>query len=803
MPKEEFDDEIAGLLNSVIDHFDKEDRFVRERQIRHWRRLKLYWNSFSQVYWSESAQDYRIYNRENAEHGSDQEYYDKPVNVFRAFLETIIAALSIQVPAISCVPDDAENPLDLSTAKAGDKIAEQSYKHSNAIFLWLQALYVHCTEGMVACHTYTRESKEYGTYQEKDYKDEDVDSYVCPYCNERIPDNVFPEDKNEFDADGDNGDKENLFSPNMEGASKVCPDCGEELPQSLPKTKLKIPRFVGVTDKPKSRVCLDVYGGLYVKVASYAKKQENTPYLSLSYETHYANAMEMFDSMRDQIPQGGWAHAGVNDPWEQQGRLNTQYRGDFPENNVTVSQWWLRPSSFNVLSDDQYEKLREKFPNGAKVSKVNDTCVKYEKEALDDHWTLTRNPLSDYLTHDPLGELITNIQDIINDLISLTLQTIEHGIIQTWADPAVVNFGAYNQIEAAPGTISPTKPVASNKSISEAFYSSKSAILAPEIFQLYRIIQELGQFVSGALPALFGGQQARGASKTASEYAMSKGQALQRLQTPWKMLTIWWKEIYAKVIPQYMKILVEGQGDERIVEKDKYGNFVNVFIRKAELGGKIGSVELEASEQLPISDEQQKEIILQLMQVNNAEIMQALTTPENLGFLRKVIKIPQFKLPGEDDRQKQYEEINMLLATEPIVIPPTQQDIEAAMLQGMPPPEPQELPSVEVDELVDNHDVEGPTCRSWLVSDAGRLAKEENPPGYKNVLLHFKMHMDISQQKQQEQMQQMLLQNAMMKGAKPPGGDTGKPQAKARPQNKKPNMPKPTSEGSNVRAPIS
>src|SRR4029077_6115185 len=129
---DQLDDHICSLLKTVVDHFDKEDRVTRERQIRHWRRQKLYWNNFSQIYWSEVAHDYRIYGRDTTFGAdTDQDYYDRPINVYRAFLETIIAALSVQIPAITCVPDDADNPLDLSTAKAGDKISELIYKHNN------------------------------------------------------------------------------------------------------------------------------------------------------------------------------------------------------------------------------------------------------------------------------------------------------------------------------------------------------------------------------------------------------------------------------------------------------------------------------------------------------------------------------------------------------------------------------------------------------------------------------------------------------------------------------------------------
>ena len=72
----------------------------------------------------------------------------------------------------------------------------------------------------------------------------------------------------------------------------------------------------------------------------------------------------------------------------------------------------------------------------------------------------------------------------------------------------------------------------------------------------------------------------------------------------------------------------------------------------------------------------------------------------------------------------------------------------------------QELPSVEVDPDVDNHEIEAAICRSWLISEAGRLAKVENPNGYKNVLLHMKAHMMIMQEQMMQQQQAQIEQEA-------------------------------------------
>jgi hypothetical protein len=378
--------------------------------------------------------------------------------------------------------------------------------------------------------------------------------------------------------------------------------------------------------------------------------------------------------------------------------------------------------------------LKKRFPDGAHVVFVNETFAEACNENLDDCWTIAYNAMSDYIHFDPLGSLLVSVQEITNDLISLTLQTIEHGIGQTFADPDVLDFNAYNQVETTPGGIFPAKPQAGKK-IGEAFHEIKTATLSGEVMPFSQQMQNLAQLVSGALPSLFGGSLE--GSETASQYSMSRAQALQRLQNNWKMLTMWWKQIFSKVVPMYIK---EIQDDERDVYTDDDGNFVNVFIRKAELEGTIGRIELEANENLPMSWAQQKDVLMNLMQASNPEVMKILNAPENAALIHEYLGLNDFYMPGEDDIIKQYEEIKLLLQSTPI--------------QSGNPMMPM-MPSVDIDVDFDNHAVEFEVCRKWIISAAGRLAKIENRPGYENVTLHAKLHlMQVQQQQQAEMMQQ-------------------------------------------------
>jgi hypothetical protein len=136
--------------------------------------------------------------------------------------------------------------------------------------------------------------------------------------------------------------------------------------------------------------------------------------------------------------------------------------------------------------------------------------------------------------------------------------------------------------------------------------------------------------------------------------------------------------------------------------------------------------------------------------------------------------LDDFVIPDGDDKQKEYEEIQQLINSEPIEQPPDPMMEQQAMMAGMPPPPPVQVPSVQPDYDADNHPVAADIDRRWLVSDAGRLCKMENPAGYQNVLLHMKMHKEMDMQTQMENMQkQMMAQGGMM----PPPGMNAPPPA--------------------------
>ena len=748
---EEITEELQVLLKKVCDHFDQEDRSVRERQIRVWRKQKLLWEGFSRIYYSDVAHDWRIWD-DSQQSGDEsyQDYYDKSINVYRAYLESIIAALSVIVPPVRCYPDDADNNLDIQTAKAGDKIAELIFRHNDAPLLWIHALFILATEGMVASYCYPKSDKSYGTYEKEEYGEvtEEQQFYVCPICQFEM-ESEEPAEKqtrqiiDEYAPDDSDVVLQDLVSDGLE----LCPNCATTIKPELQTKPIIATRLVGVTQEPKTRICMEVYGGLYVKVPVYAMEQKDIPYLEFLYETNIVNVFERFPELHRKFSGDAnkfQSSAGAYDSYEQWARLSPQYRNEIPRDTITVRNFWLRPAAFNYLSEEESNKLKKRFPNGARVVYANEEFAEAENESLDDCWTLTKNPVSDYIHFDPLGVALNSVQEITADIISLTLQTIEQGVGQTFADQTVVNFDQYGQREVLPGSLNPVK-VPSGRNLGEFFHEIKTANLSGEILPFTERIQQLGQLASGALPSLFGGQMTE--SRTASEYSMSRNQASQRLQNHWKMMTYWWKNIFGKVIPMYIK---EVQTDEVDVRKTEDGNFINVIIRKAELEGKIGRVELEANENLPLTWNQKKDIIMQLFTLGNPDILAQLGHPDNLPIIREAIGLSDFKIMGEDERDDEYEEIKLLVQSEPIIVPPTMDPMmlqQVAMQGGMVTPEmmqatqPQEVPSIEINKEFQNHQLRLEVDKRWINSEAGKLAKIEKPDGYKNVLLHAMQHL--------------------------------------------------------------
>jgi hypothetical protein len=498
---------------------------------------------------------------------------------------------------------------------------------------------------------------------------------------------------------------------------------------------------VGYSDNPKGRINIQPFGPLNVRFSSYAKSQQDIGLLELQLEMHYAAARDEFPEIKDKITATSDFYS-----YERWGRTSSELLSDQLFNQVTVRYCWIREWGFEAIGgtgksstkDDLVEKLKKKFPHGCCVIFVNDEFARAYDESLDDHWTVSINPLDNWIHGVPIGKSALDIQDAYNEVKNLSLQKHQFGISETFVDSSVIDEELYRQQSAGPGYLTFAAGVP-GQSMQNAFFQTKTAAMNEEDGELAQSLNTDMQFQLGAVPSIFGGNSNVG-SKTASEYNQSRSYALQRLSTHWMNVKFLWSETMSKACRLFATKMVE---DEKYVRKQ--GNsFETVWIKKAELTGKIGNVEPDANEQFPLTWAQKHDMFMQLVQMNNPIIGQILLHPNNSQNTKDALGFPEFFIPGEDDRTKQLIEIRKLSLVSPEEMQPDAQQ-----------------PTVMIDTDVDDDNVHIEVIKLYCVSAEGLYLKETNPAAYMNIILHLKMH------QQNQQMQQMQQQQAQQPPQQP------------------------------------
>ena len=657
--------------------------------------------------------------------------------------------MSASVPSVLFPPDDADDPDDLLTSRSFTKLSKLVQQHNFGELLLIKALYILFNQGLACAYNENREDKKYGVVIEDIIEPRRTlkKMSICPDCASVLDETTeFIDDDEEVGIESDRMGSM-VEEPIQESPEVICPECSEQagaevgvIPE-LEETESSEDQVVGEEEKPKTREIIEIYGPLNVKVPSWIRTMQDSPYLILETEEHYAKLQDTYPEYAKKIVTGE-----NQDRWETSTQGYHTFYGQVAEDLVLVQRCWLRPWAYNVLGlDDELgmrvKDLKTKFPKGCYCVILNkDLIVEAVEDEMDEHWTLSQSPLSDLIHAQSLGTPLMPIQELTNELANLTLENIEHSIPETFADSDVLDFNAYSKSEARPGQVYPVTRTPGD-SLSQAFHEVKGGTLSREVELFGDRLEKGAQFVVGSLPSIFGGH-VKG-SDTAREYELSRNAALQRLSITWKLVTNWWTQVITKSVKSHAANIV---GDERWAEKNG-SSYVNVWVKKAEMTGKIGEATPESSETLPVSWNQKRDVIVNLLQMGNEMIDQVIQHPENASFVARMIGLPELFIPGDDDRNKQLMEIAKLIMAEPIEMPG---GVDPETGQETPP---EMLSTIQADPDVDNHAIESEICSAWLKSDVGQDAKESNPAGYANVLAHKKEHDMFIMQAEMAQME--------------------------------------------------
>jgi hypothetical protein len=408
------------------------------------------------------------------------------------------------------------------------------------------------------------------------------------------------------------------------------------------------------------------------------------------------------------------------------------------------------------------------------VAFAGDVYCESRSESMDDHWRVLHALPGDGQNRPSVGDSLVQVQERYNVLSNMQAETYEYGIPPIYADPQVLDFDALANQVAEPAAHFPAR-ARPGQPLAAGFFQPAAAQVPPDMLRHQQdLIGPVAQFLTGLFPAVFGGNMED--VKTASGYALARDQALGRLGLVWRRM----KQFYADVLLLSVDVFRKNRpNDAEIPLLGPDGIFDSHVIRIADLKGNI-SVHPEADETFPRLKSQQRGVLQQMFSVNDPMIQRALTEPANMGYIKNVLGLTELIIPGEESRNKQLREIQQLLASAPIVIsmntsgavhvgPASDvgaqqaapqlgtmsdnaapdadhgaQSVDASLHgtrntgHGTPP---LVLPSVPVDQLLDDHAVEFEECKRWANSDAGQAARMTNPAGFANVRAHAEAHL--------------------------------------------------------------
>jgi len=774
--KKELDDELKNSLKDIIKICENEDEFVRKAQIRTWKKNEEFWHGVQYLFWNEKDQTWispqsgaapnlGFSMEETQELGP---FYDFVINIFLGHGQSIISALSAQVPAIKFLPDDGNDDKDIDTAKTFDKIAELVARHNDAKLKFIKTLFFLYINPLVAAYRYIDTDKKYGVYKVPVFQNQEVEQKVCPICGAEIvggddeslnnaPVNLKSDESQDVEESnapqhtsdegiegteetGENQDTEEI---NQEQEQElVCPNCGSLVePQLVKKT---IPIHAYDEDKPKSRVKYEIFGSLFVKIPVYAFDQDSCGYLGLYLDKPKDELVANFcydekGKLDRELAKKIESEYMINQ--DRFARNEYQYpTGPEMENREmsTLIQYWLRPSKFNLEKDfDKREKLLETFPKGCKVVLIgkNKVFVSADEEELDKRWTLGKAGLSTYVHGDPICQPLVPIQEMRNNLDNLIMDTIEHGIPSTFVDSEVLDFDAYGRFEALPGYMFKAK-ARPGKTLGESFFVEPKAQVPREVGTYRQALDKDAQFTVGSFPSLYGGPS-EGKSRTLGEYQQSRQQALQRLMLIWVYVADFYRRNMEEMCRMFAEMMIE---DEYFTKLSSNGNYITVWIKKSQLAGKIGGVESEASDQFPMSIQQIQIFLEKFIELNNPQINAALYAPENRKVLQDYFMLNKLKMPGRNQIYKQVVEINKMLngVENPLTGQKTYGPIAVPNPQN--PGQTINQSSVPIDPLVDDDAIHISELKDFMTDDIGLDLKDQQPLIYADLEAHLKAH---------------------------------------------------------------
>lgn len=755
---EELEKEMENQLISVIEEFELESDSVRRHHVRRLLKHEEYWKANQHLIWNE--RQFRWYtpfekaiqdNPANA--GAGQPRFQYVNNIYRAWGLSIMAAVSQKIPYVQFLPKSSKSERDIATARAASDVIDIIERNNDIDLLAIRCAYLMWTQGLIGAYVRFVVDDEFGTHEEPIVEQQTMqiapDRYICQNCSAETP--------------------ENDLANGLAGGSLACPQCASPLGDESfhAADYADVPVVSQYKEYPDGQERISLYGALQLKMMPTAESLKQTLYLILAEEHHQASIRAAYPGKIDEITTS--QSMSASDTLEKQGRLSladssggagSNRSGAMPFSKmITFKRAWLRPDAFYAIDDEEVRnKLLMTYPKGVKVCLSDKTFLEAVPENMDDRWAICRPMPGTGMYTDSVGHDVIPLQDQFNDAQNVKAEHIEYGgAPPTLFDSRFIKGAALKGRRAEPGQWLPIFPEGAGPQVPlEKMIWQPQLKIDQNIYSYGKEIIEFGQSISGAMPTIFGGQLQ--GNDTAAGYSMAREQALGKLVLFWKAVKRFWARIGLLAVDCFRRNRTE---DYELVAEERSRQYSSTYVHLEDLKGNI-TAHPDADEDFPTTWAEIRENIMNLIK-NAPEIAQQyLQHPANAPMVKKLIGYPDLVMPEEDNREKQYREIDQLL-------------------EGQPTPTPDGSWTSSVEPLLfgDNHDQHIMTLNQWEVSDKGIEAQQQNPGGFANVKAHVLDHLRA---KVQEQVFQAKLQAAGQNAVNPPQPQGQPGQAQPGPQ---------------------
>jgi hypothetical protein len=785
---EDIKPELVNALRELVRQYRQEGIVARRNEIRRIRQARLFWQGLQYAWWNPNDMNWHMpyENRSN----DDRELEDMPryqfvTNFYQGFGLSFIAVLSQDVPSVQFYPQSAQSLQDIGAARAASDVADLIERNNEVEQLLTTIGYFLWTDGKLGAYVrYVADGQRFGFHEEQLLAALEIplgeDKYVCPKCEKETSAPLGTVGATLGSPDEDGGEASaGGASPALTGDSE-CVACGAGLTEKhLRKAeRVTVPRVIGTRRVPNGQEVISIAGGLELNTPVWANEMHEFPYLQWQAEVHRAKLKAAYPHAANKIETA--PSQGPDDVYARVSRISVEqglpsiHPGDALMNLVTFDRTWLRPWAFYSIEDESVRnELLLMFPDGCYCAFAGDVYCESRNESMDDYWRVLHALPGDGQNRPSVGDSLVQVQERYNVLSNMQAETYEYGIPPIYADPQVLDFDALANQTAEPAAHFPAR-ARPGQPLAAGFFQPAPAQVPPDLVRHQQdLIGPVAQFLTGMFPAIFGGNMED--VKTASGYAMARDQAMGRLGMVWRRTKQFYADVLLLAVDCFRKNRPEG-AEIPLLGPD--GVLDARMIRTADLKGNI-CVHPEADETFPRLKSQQRAVLQQLFSLNDPLIQEALAEPANIGYIKNVLGLTELVIPGEDSRNKQLREIQQLLASAPIVISmhpsgaahvapgfspasashneQDESDVantsnaapEDAALKGGATQTAESshqsqvlvLPSVPVDQLLDDHAVEFEECKRWANSEAGQAAKMTNPAGFANVRAHAEAHL--------------------------------------------------------------